>query len=318
MAEADPKVVEGQAPEAPSSEPYTGFGAGMMETRVDEPPEAIEGHPDEASSQEAAKSAAEPKEEAPDPEEQERGYLRHADYTKAKMELAEQRKQIAAERAQEKQEMEQRIRQLEQLARPQQAQPQPQDAMGQYVAALQHRIADPNVTPEVRVNAQWELQGIQAVQASIQQAIESAVGPLKQGLEALPTLQQQLQGYTKAQQQEQMQILQEQRKAAIEAYGEEMYNAWAPKIAGLVVQNGRYTPVADPLTGDPMTLAELIGRLSGKKAAQQLEVQGQTRQARAATKQQAATMGVSPAIDAQNGHLTEEEAKEIIRRTMPR
>ena len=311
MAEADPQVEAGSAEPAASEapKPYTGMGAGFLETPAKTAPGPTDGHPDDAKTQETPASTT----EKTPPAEQERGYLRQEDYSRKTKELARQREAFQAEMAQKQREMDARIRQL--TALPQRQTEPPKDPMGQYAAMLQQRMADPSAPPETRANAQWELQGIQAVQQAIQQAIESAVGPLKEGLQALPTLQQQLQGFTQAQQQEQLRILQEQKEAAIEAYGEEVYNAWAPKLAGLVVQGGRYVPVADPVTGDPMTLAELIGRLSGKNAAKVNGVKDATRTARTAAKRQAGFHSVQPPVQTKDGTLSRDDAIAMIRQT---
>lgn len=311
MADADPQAATGSAEPAASEapKPYTGMGAGFLETPAKTAPETTDGQPDDAKTQETPA----PTTEKTPPDEQERGYLRQADYTRKTQELARQREAFQADMAQKQKEMDERIRQL--TALPQRQTEPPKDPMGQYAAMLQQRMADPSAPPEARANAQWELQGIQAVQQAIQQAIEAAVGPLKEGLQALPTLQQQLQGFTQAQQQEQLRILQEQKEAAIEAYGDEIYNAWAPKLAGLVVQNGRYVPIADPVTGDPMTLAELIGRLSGKAAAGVNEVKDATRNARTAAKRQAGFRSVQPPVQTKGGHWEREDAIALIRQT---
>jgi len=267
--ESDPVVQEGQATESPVE---TSFG--VIEDEVgpdnsDAAPKAPEGHTEaDAQSSETDVSS----------DETNRGYMRQQDYTRKTQDLAEERRAFQAEREQFLKEMSQYREQL---------QNQPQQAQHtQEMDGLYQLMNDPSLSPQDRAGVQTLLQIRQA-----QGELANQIREFQQFREELePQFQQttqQLQGLTRAQQEAQSKEMRAQGQEAVRLFGED---AVRDNIAFIQANMGQI----NPQTGEPFTVAQLVGMVTGKPAQEAQKARETSRSASRQAKAQVKPNGSHP------------------------
>jgi len=254
MSEAtDSMVSEGQAEEAPEvTESEFGFDA--SEDTLDEAPEAQSEQTEESEPQSTNANV---------PDEQEQGQLRHADYTRKTQDHAEQVRAF-----------DERVKAWEQSQASQQAQIQqaiqalqtPQTSPNEgLVSQLQQVASNPNLSQEDRAGL-----NVIATMAQRMEQQEQTIAALTQNYEAMsPQVEQAtqaVQGLTQRQTAELVTNLTQQKTDAVGAFGQEAVDAAMPLIGRMAVVNNQWTPPANPATGQPYTIPEMVGMVSGKIA----------------------------------------------------
>lgn len=307
MAEYDPMTAERTTEAAPAAKPSPEMGMGALET-VAEAQEEGQGHPDEApkaggkSSATTDTKAAETEASASE-KEQERGYLRQADYTRKTQDLARDRDSLRAEREQLQKERAEWIA-TQTLAR---QQPQPENG-GLTSHQIQQLTNDPSLTPADR-------QGLSFVakMAADNEKLQQTVAQLAQQLEKLaPQFEQTTQAVSQLSSQQQDTRTRElllQGREAIELFGRETVEQHRDAL-------GRLLGMVHPDSGEPYTVAEIIGMVSGRSIEEAKAAKAGNRQARNSAKAQASPRGSNAGnIDA-GGFLTREQAIAQIKQTV--
>lgn len=291
----------GQPEESPSgaAREYT-LGDGMMEGNDSEDLPEAEGQPEKAK----------PEVHDTDPEEKDRGYLRHQDYTRKTEELAQMRRDFEAQRA-EFQRLQQEALNYRQV--PQQAQ-QPATMAGRIQAIVQQAqqsMADPNLTAEQKMAIQSEIQGLTVI-GEMASALEDLRGKFGQWEPKFNQYGEILNSFTAKQAQEVMGLAKAQKDEAVEKLGEEVYQAYGDTIRRNFFRDGvihpqNWEPPVDPLSGKSLTMAEFLSRVSGR----QLQVTEKQRDANGRFVKEAkqkAARGGTDTVTSDRSFMSREEA----------
>jgi len=293
-----------------TSEPGFEFGAGIKEDPGAE--EYSQGatpeQPDAADTAGGTTPAADATQEAAD----DGGGLRLADYTQKSQALADERRAWEADRQQKEAAITAREAALEELRGAAQPPEGQQSTLVQYAEVTLQRLSDPNLTPEQRASLQSDLQGVQVVQAAVDEGVKAALTPILAQLEEMaPKVEQagqQAGALSEANQQQHLAIAKGQMEEAVALFGQETWDKAGKMVAPLFFRGGQFVPALDPVTGAEMTMAEMVGRMSGKDIEAARAAQNGNRAARQVARAGATPRGTTPAADIPTGPQTRDQA----------
>lgn len=290
MAEADSVVAEGQAPEAPA------FGYDDTQDTSVEAPEPTQEQPDEPQTTT----------EEVDPVEQERGYLRQADYTQKTQDLARERDAFRAEREQLRNEIRQERERLQQEFR-ERTQVPPAASVSQQ---LQQLANDPSLSQADRQGLSFvagmaqENESLKSELAQLKQTVEELAPQYKQTLETVQSLSQ-------AQQREQNTFIQKQHDEAVRVLGKETVDQNLQAAGRLLVAGGKWDPMTNPKTGQPYTFAEAVAAVSGRTVEETQRARDENGRFRKEAKAKASNNGAHPSSSPDGSYSREDAIAEI-------
>lgn len=317
MAESDPglfggestAVAEGGQPAPSLTSEDMGFGMVAPEEDAPEDPPAAAGKSDPAAAKDAG-DAGDPTET--ETAEERDGRMRMQDYTRKTTELAEQRRAFEQQQqAFQQQQQAWLTQQQEQLQKLQTPAGEPSRS-----AQIRQLAADPNLTPSDR-------QGLGVIADMAQQLEESQqqYADLRTQLEQItPQVQQTGQAVSQlsaGQSATQLKQIAEQRKEAIDLFGQETYDQTVKVIGPLFIRDGKFQPPMNDASGEPFTVAEMIGRMSGKDIEQARAARNGNDRSRRGARQVAAARGVAPGASEGSGTQSREQAIAEMRRNDP-
>tara|TARA_B100001123_G_scaffold422752_1_gene532089 strand:+ start:1607 stop:2545 length:939 start_codon:yes stop_codon:yes gene_type:complete len=304
----DPALDSGQSDAAPSNDTLTSeMGMGFVE------PEIVAGDlsPSEGQTDDATAAPPAPdngqstnNDSPADTQEQEAGYLRHQDYTRKTMDVAEERRQLQADR-------EAFLKQQQEFQEAQRAQPQPQQGLTptlsqqlrQSASSLELSEAD-RVGINVVAQLAETVEGLQQENRQLIQRLEGVEPQVHQLGQATQTLTQQNEAASQRQ-------LQQQSQEAVELFGNEIVGN--QRIEAFVAHN---LNTSNPATGEPFTVAELVGIATGRSIDEARQGRQQTQGQRQQAKRQAHA-GATPSSPAQSsGPISREQSLAEIAQTM--
>lgn len=293
------------APAKPINEMGMGFNA--PDTPAGTPPSETEQSDDGETRAAATKAAAsttttDSGNGAVDETERRAAGLRQADYTRKTQELAEQRRSFEQERERFQGLQQQWMSQLQQLQQP----PSPGRTLS---TQLEQAMADPNLSQADRMGLN--------VLSYLNQTLESqsqTISQLRERLEKFePTFQQthqQVTALTQEQNEARVRQIQQQLDESYTLFGEEATQGAAEFVK-------RNLGMRSPTSGEPYTIAELVGLATGKSRDETNLAQQTQRASRTNLKRVAANQGASHSLtESAAGPISRAEALRQIRDAM--
>ena len=291
--------------EAPPADPGAELGAGML--GEDTEPDASDPASEQpgGSAQEAASDGATTNNAPASEDDQAAGGLRQADYTRKTQEIADYRRQLDAERADFRQQQQQFQETQRQMLLQQQQGPPPPGVPQQ----LQQVMSDPSLSAEDRA-------GLNVILTMSQQQEEQAgvIANLRARLEhwepQLKTTNQVVTQMSQEQQANNVKRMEEQVQEAYALFGQEATNGAADFIKKNISTLNRKT-------GQPYTVAELVGLESGRSVEDQQAARQGNKAVRQRSKQGVNSNGSAhPATTPAGGSLSRDEALREIESNM--
>ncbi len=325
MAEYDPMgEALGQASEPPADTggdkpEQTSASDGPQLVEMDKAPGAPEpatGQSDEAKDDEAKDASPDSvdSEAAPDKEEQERGYLRHEDYTRKRQQDAaehtERMRQLEVREQQMAQERQQFLETMQQLQKPGVPEQQQSTVAQQARAVI---AADPQMLPAERAGLEVLAQ-IAETNDQLQRELAQTKERLDQYEPQIRSASESLQQNKERDQKALFAEVQKQTEEAHKLFGVETTQLYGQSIYPLIRDGA-----VNPQTEKPWTVPELVAQFSGRSLEEVRAAQNGNRQAARQAKVSAAS-GAAPAgptVPADTGPLSPEQAIAVIGSTMP-
>ena len=307
MSEAFPtdSTTTTEQAEAPPADPGAELGAGMLgEDTEPDASDAASEQPGGSANNAASDDAITNNAPATD-DEQAAGQLRQADYTRKTQEVADLRRQLDAERAEFRQQQQQFQDTQRQVLLQQQQGPPPPGIPQQ----LQQVMSDPSLTAEDRA-------GLNVILTMSQNQEEQAgiIADLRSRLEKwepqLQTTNQVVSQLSSEQQANNLKRMEDQVQEAYDLFGQETTQAAADFIKKNISTPNRKT-------GQPYTVAELVGLESGRSMEDAQAAREGNRAVRQRSKQGVNANGTAhPATTPAGGPISREDALREIEANM--
>ena len=307
MSEAFPtdSTTTTEQAEASPADPGAELGAGMLgEDTAPDASDAANEQPGGSANNAASDDAITNNAPATD-DEQAAGQLRQADYTRKTQEVADLRRQLDAERAEFRQQQQQFQDTQRQVLLQQQQGPPPPGIPQQ----LQQVMSDPSLTAEDRA-------GLNVILTMSQQQEEQAgiIADLRSRLEKwepqLQTTNQVVTQLSSEQQANNLKRMEDQVQEAYDLFGQETTQAAADFIKKNISTPNRKT-------GQPYTVAELVGLESGRSMEDAQAAREGNRAVRQRSKQGVNANGTAhPATTPAGGPISREDALREIESNM--
>lgn len=305
MSEAFPtdSTTTTEQAEASPPEPGAELGAGMLGEDTEPDASGAANEQPGGSAQDAASNGA-INDNTPAPDDQGDG-LRQADYTRKTQEVADSRRQLDAERDSFRQQQQQFQETQQQLLLQQQQGPPPPGIPQQ----LQQVMSDPSLSAEDRagLNVILTMSQNQEEQAGV---IADLRARLEQWEPQLQTTNQVVTQLSHEQQAGNLKRMEDQVQEAYTLFGQE-----ATQAAADFIKKNISTP--NRKTGQPYTVAELVGLESGRSVDDAQAARDGNRAVRQRSKQGVNSNGTAhPATTPAGGTLSKEEALREIESNM--